>query len=552
MVISTDDYWNTKLSSSEMAQLIHDYVIDKLSTKDLVKKYHSSINRVIAVLEKAGVKRSRVSAINEKNLRYNNNLQWISKIDEETLNNFAKLGISWKYFLRLLGLADGSKVVKSINGKDNFIKISNGVRHKKHKINAQAKIEYLYSLDALTWESLCLNYSAKELVKMFKVSSSFIYTLLDKNGLNNEWDSKKGLELHISQSDLGNKVSRWVYSAMRSKEILQHVINSFSPVTSKDLATFFGTSTSQANFVIKRLGIEVSPRSTYGSLYEERVYNELRTFYNRPINRWNRQILNGRELDFYLPEDKLAIEVSPSETHATGGKTNILNYVDSQYHFRKREECNTLGIQLITLSDPELSDKFLCKDIRLMLKQYLQVNPLKIGSNLKAKQVSRDIGESYVNRYHEYTFGSNISDCVGIFDDNKMIAIALLGKYKQYSLNKAIKIIDIYSDYVLPLHSCIMDSLVKFIEDTYSQGTQIYAETSYWHGTGRFYLENGFQLVKSMKSRKIFVRTKNKGTVPLSENIMKHYSTNELFNRGYNSMQNCGAKLFKYVGIKVK
>lgn len=398
MVVSTDDYWNTKLSSSEMAQLIHDYVIDKLSTKDLVKKYHSSINRVIAVLEKAGVKRSRVSAINEKNLRYNNNLQWISKIDEETLNNFAKLGISWKSFLKLLGLADGSKVVKSINGKDDFIKISNGVRHKKHKINAQAKIEYLYSLDALTWESLCLNYSAKELAKMFKVSFSFIYTLLDKNGLNNEWDSKKGLELHISQSDLDNKVSRWVYSAMRSKKILQHVINSFSPVTSKELATFFGTSTSQANFVIKRLGVEVSPRSTYGSLYEERVYNELRTFYNRPINRWNRQILNGRELDFYLPEDKLAIEVSPSETHATGGKTSILNYVDSQYHFKKREECNTLGIQLITLPDPELSDKFLCKDIRLMLKQYLQVNPLKIGSNLKAKQVSRDIGESYVNR----------------------------------------------------------------------------------------------------------------------------------------------------------
>ena len=45
------------------------------------------------------------------------------------------------------------------------------------------------------------------------------------------------------------------------------------------------------------------------------------------------------------------------------------------------------------------------------------------------------------------------------------------------------------------------------------------------------------------------VRTNNKGSVPLSENVMKHYSTNELFNRGYNSMQNCGAKLFKYVGI---
>lgn len=548
MVVSTDNYWNAKLSSSEMVQLIHDYVIDKLSTKDLEKKYHSSTNRVIAVLEKAGVKRSRVSAINEKSLSYNNNLQWISKIDKETLNNFAKLGIGWGHFLKLLGLADGSKVVKSINGKDNFIKTSERVRHEKHKNNVQAKIEYLYSLDALTWKSLCSNYSVKELAQMFKVSSSFIYTLLDKKGLNKEWDSKKGLKLHISQSDLDNRVSQWVYSAMKSKKILQHVINSFSPVTSRDLATFFDTSTNQADTVIKRLGVEVSPRSTYGSLYEERVYNELRTFYNSPIQRWNRQILNGRELDFYLPKDNLAIEVSPSETHATGGKTNILNYVDSQYHFKKREECNTLGIQLITLPDLELSDKFLHNDLRLMLKQYLQINPLKIGSNLKAKQVSRDIGELYVNRYHEYTFGSNISGCVGIFDDNKMIAIALLGKYKQYSLSKAIKIIDIYSDYVLPLHSCIMNSLVKFIKDTYSQDTQIYAETSYWHGTGRFYLENGFQFVKNMKSRKIFVKTNNKGSVPLSENVMKHYSINELFNRGYNSMQNCGAKLFKYVG----
>lgn len=63
----------------------------------------------------------------------------------------------------------------------------------------------------------------------------------------------------------------------------------------------------------------------------------------------NRSILNGKELDIFIPSKNLAIEFNGNKFHTEwfGGKTR-------QYHLQKTKMCNEKGIRLIHIFEDEL------------------------------------------------------------------------------------------------------------------------------------------------------------------------------------------------------
>ena len=282
-------------------------------------------------------------------------------------------------------------------------------------------------------------------------------------------------------------------------------------------------------------------------LYEEKVYNVIQQVFGSDvvIKRWDRSILRGRELDFYLPNHNIAIEVSPSETHATGGIVAV-NYVNPTYHYLKRKQCNDKGINLITLPDPQLSDKFIYNELPIMLKQADGKDPIRLTNNLIVNEVSRGFGEILVKNRREYRFSSNISKVVNINHGNKIIATAILGKNGHESLNKSIRIIDIFSNYVLPNESNLMKSLVNWIRDNINNDVTIYAVTSYWHGTGSYLRNNGFVFDHSLKSRPIYVKTGSPNKDLLTENDVNRYTRDSYYQNGYSEMYNCGASVYRY------
>lgn len=63
------------------------------------------------------------------------------------------------------------------------------------------------------------------------------------------------------------------------------------------------------------------------------------------------------ELDFYLPDEKLAIEFNGNYWHS-------IRFKDKNYHLRKTQLCQDLGISLIHIFEFEwLSSKEICKQI---------------------------------------------------------------------------------------------------------------------------------------------------------------------------------------------
>lgn len=83
---------------------------------------------------------------------------------------------------------------------------------------------------------------------------------------------------------------------------------------------------------------------------EQIVFNTLRAIYDGPIEFRCRSLISPLEVDFYLPEMKLAVEVCGLYWHSEGrGKTRT-------YHRNKMVKCAEKDVRLITIFDDELSD----------------------------------------------------------------------------------------------------------------------------------------------------------------------------------------------------
>lgn len=88
---------------------------------------------------------------------------------------------------------------------------------------------------------------------------------------------------------------------------------------------------------------------------ETLFYNKLKSFLKEDveINFRNRSLIWPYELDFYIPDYKLAIEVSPIFYHSH------LFLENKEYHYNKFKLCKEKGVELITIFDWHVLDKIM-------------------------------------------------------------------------------------------------------------------------------------------------------------------------------------------------
>ena len=83
----------------------------------------------------------------------------------------------------------------------------------------------------------------------------------------------------------------------------------------------------------------------------------------------NRTILNGKELDVYIPSHKLAIECNGVYWHSS----EVVN--NNKQHYNKWKECNDLGLQLLTLwedqiiNQPQIIESIICSKLGIYKKR---------------------------------------------------------------------------------------------------------------------------------------------------------------------------------------
>lgn len=155
---------------------------------------------------------------------------------------------------------------------------------------------------------------------------------------------------------------------------------------------------------------------------EKEVYEFIKTIYDKEIIRNDRSILNGKELDIYLPDAKIAIEYNGIYWHSeVRGKSN-------NFHQDKSKECLEKGINLIQIWE---DDWFFNKDI---IKNIILA---KIGKNEKIyarkcdiKIVSNKDAKEFISKYHLQGYiPSSIN--IGLYYNDELVEIATFGKNRK-------------------------------------------------------------------------------------------------------------------------
>lgn len=153
---------------------------------------------------------------------------------------------------------------------------------------------------------------------------------------------------------------------------------------------------------------------------------ELRSFikdnYDDEIIFNDTDILNGLELDVYIPKLKLAIELNGDRFHSDLYKTK-------KYHLKKTKECNNLGINLIHIWLCDWNKK------KKIIKSQLKYKLGKVDKKIWARQcdvreVSHKDAKEFLKNNHLQSFSVS-KYRYGLYYDDKLVQIITFGKLRK-------------------------------------------------------------------------------------------------------------------------
>lgn len=90
------------------------------------------------------------------------------------------------------------------------------------------------------------------------------------------------------------------------------------------------------------------------SLLEQQICDYVKTLTSEPVlnkQSENKQVIEGREIDIYMPSLKLGIEVDGLYWHSEDNGKGMM------YHLHKTEECEKRGLRLVHIFEDEWTSK---------------------------------------------------------------------------------------------------------------------------------------------------------------------------------------------------
>lgn len=147
---------------------------------------------------------------------------------------------------------------------------------------------------------------------------------------------------------------------------------------------------------------------------EEEIYNFIKTLLpNEEIYLNDRHILNGTELDIYIPNKHFAIEFDELYWHSNK---------DKNYHLTKTESCESKGIQLIHIFEDEYQYK---KDIVLSkIKHILKCNTNNkiFARKCQIKEISYNESNLFLEKNH-IQGGCKSNIYIGAFYKDNLVSV---------------------------------------------------------------------------------------------------------------------------------
>lgn len=148
------------------------------------------------------------------------------------------------------------------------------------------------------------------------------------------------------------------------------------------------------------------------------------------ITHRDRNILNGKELDLYLPQYKLGIECNPTYTHNSSFPpySEDTRVMTSSYHKNKTNDAEKAGIFLFHIFGYEWTNKQTI--IKSMLMNLLKKDEKHIfARKCKIKEVNSYDAREFLNANHRQGF-SQSSVRLGLYCNDRLVSLMTFGKVR--------------------------------------------------------------------------------------------------------------------------
>ncbi len=225
---------------------------------------------------------------------------------------------------------------------------------------------------------------------------------------------KTNLEKYGVENFSQTRISKSSLNILKDK---QSFIDVITDKTIKEVCSILSISTTTVLVYSKKYDV-YNLLNTSSSSYElliEKLLNELNIQYIRN----NRTIIKPLELDFYIPNYKLAIEVGSLYFHneITGNKNKF-------YHYNKWKQCKDQNITLLQYFDNDLLNNW--RIIESKIKRICNIQSPIVGSRkLELRELNDYNAEKmFMDTYHLQGTTSKRNIIIGAYYNNELVAIS--------------------------------------------------------------------------------------------------------------------------------
>lgn len=246
-------------------------------------------------------------------------------------------------------------------------------------------------------------------------------------------------------------------------------------------------------------GLLIIDKSKIRESFHERQIRALLDIHHIQYEVGNHSVLENLELDFYLPEKKLAIEVNSIDTHHSNDyAVSYFTPKKRGYHFMKYKKTKEKDIELLQLHSTELSH--LNFNDWLLTKLNVNVQTIYARKTTWKKAKVSDVKQFY-NKYHLNGFARATFHLQRVDETGELVGAASISKK-----NSTFDLIRV----CWKSHTRVVGGLSKlcsYIFKTYPECRVITSFSDNSIGSGKGYASAGFTLLSETGPRMRYVST---------------------------------------------
>jgi transposase len=320
------------------------------------------------------------------------------------------------------------------------------------------------------------------------------------------------------------------YSVIDDKEKLVNLY--YSGLTCQQIAEPLNVTRGAIARTLKSYGVKLRPSNSYErtvkkvSGEEQELINFIGKIYQDEIITSNRSVLNGRELDIYLPKNNLAIEYNGLYSHSYKPWEERESLIKGpNYHLSKTVDCEKQNIQLIHVFSDEWNYK---KEIvKSIIKSKLNLNEKIYARNCKIISVNDKIKNEFLDKNNIQGIDTSLIK-IGLEYNNRLVAIMTFNKIKKVNLYEweivrfcSLKEINVVGGF---------SKLLDHFKNNYF--TSIFVSVDRRYSKGDVFFKSGFKLLREEEPNYAYV----------DKNYLTRFNVDNKLN--CNKIYDCGNLIF--------